>query len=73
MARLSPSNPVSVVGNNPAPSAIGAVIGTQIFNSAAAASEVVTETVNVGGMTAGNIRLLATLTKTHAQMTKKIK
>jgi hypothetical protein len=44
---------VRVVANNPAPSAVGAVIGTQIFNSAAAAAEVVSDTVRVGGVTAG--------------------
>eukprot|EP00484_Ammonia_sp_Unknown_P022908 CAMPEP_0197034358 /NCGR_PEP_ID=MMETSP1384-20130603/12494_1 /TAXON_ID=29189 /ORGANISM="Ammonia sp." /LENGTH=306 /DNA_ID=CAMNT_0042464277 /DNA_START=52 /DNA_END=972 /DNA_ORIENTATION=- len=50
---LSPSNPASVVVNNPAPSTIGAVIGTQIFNSASSASNVLTETINTGAITAG--------------------
>ena len=39
--------------NNPAPSTIGAVIGTQIFNSASTATNVLTETINTGGLTAG--------------------
>eukprot|EP01084_Bolivina_argentea_P010620 19794_1 len=50
---LSPSNPANIVVNNPAPSAIGAVIGTQIFNSASTATNVLTETINTGAITAG--------------------
>ncbi|ETO21936.1 hypothetical protein RFI_15267, partial [Reticulomyxa filosa] len=49
---VSSANPVSIVMSNPAPSAVGAVIGTQIFNSAASAAEVVNDTVRVGGYTA---------------------
>src|SRR5690606_19529517 len=49
----SPYNPLSIVYNNPVPSLIGGVIGTQIFNNAGQATDVVTDTVRTGGITAG--------------------
>mmetsp|Transcript_9262 Transcript_9262/g.14210 ORF Transcript_9262/g.14210 Transcript_9262/m.14210 type:complete len:307 (+) Transcript_9262:722-1642(+) len=52
---FSSGNPINVVISNPAPSAIGSVIGTQIFNSASSATNVLTETINTGALTAGVI------------------
>jgi len=52
LANLSPSNPFRIAARNPAPSAVGAVIGTQIFNNSAAASNVLNSTIQVGGYTA---------------------
>lgn len=54
LAKLSPANPARIVASNPGPSAVGGVIGTQIFNStASSATNVLTHTINVGGITAG--------------------
>jgi len=53
LSTISSYSPVRIVTNNPAPSAVGAVIGTQIFNAASTASNVLTETINTGAVTAG--------------------
>lgn len=52
LSNLSPSNPIRTVANNPAPSAVGAVIGTSIFNSSSSAANVLNETIQSGTYTA---------------------
>ena len=44
---------VKIISNNPGPTIIGGVIGVQIFNTASTASNVLNETINTGGITAG--------------------
>eukprot|EP00483_Globobulimina_turgida_P001436 UN01438 len=65
LSSLSPSNPARVLANNPAPSTIGAVIGTQIFNSASTASNVLTETINTGAITAGIVTSIQFVSDTY--------
>eukprot|EP01083_Nonionella_stella_P173619 599460_1 len=72
LSSLSSSNPARVIASNPAPSAIGAVIGTQIFNSASSASNVLTETINTGAITAGVVTGVQFVSDTYQWATGKL-
>jgi len=66
------AGPLSNIANNPAPSAIGAVIGTQIFNSAATATNVLTETINTGAITAGIVTGIQFASDSYSWITGKL-